>query len=416
MKMLADVPEEENIWLGFEEHAAFIAEMLLNETPPTSAIAIDGEWGSGKSTLLKRVVKEVNEMDAPVKTIEFNAKMYERFDLFASLLGLIKDEFSEYEELESLLDSLMTDVLRNTVDMSPSAMRSHINDMTSRMDSISQMLSDVVKEKVVIFIDELDKCRIGNMLSMLDNINLFLVKNVIVVVAADMEKIRSAWGIQYEKNPEGGAGYVDKLFQTKMPVPKNHGKMAEYIESLAPLYKSRARDLADLFPSNPRKVKLALNFIYSARLDVDNPNDKWFMKIYTGIAWFLARDTREELEVLVKGSPRDFISLAWLCSSYRSHPMFQKYIETTSKDTRPSSLTFMNEDKTLVIATEFVTMPLLEMVKICSADQEAFRILQQYGLRLRKNIDAKMHPDISDDHKVEFEATWRLFEDIVQST
>lgn len=76
----------------------------------------------------------------------------------------------------------------------------------------------------------------------------------------------------------------------------------------------------------------------------------------------------------------------------------------------------MSEDKTLIIATEFVTVSLLEMVRICSADPKIFSILQQYGLQLRHDIDANTHYDISNNHKDAFKAAWELFEDIVEST
>ena len=259
-----------------------------------------------------------------------------------------------------------------------------------------------------------------NMLSMLESIKLFFsVKNIIVVLAVDMEKIKSAWGARYEKDPWEGSGYVDKLFQMKLPIPnKSRLQMKGYIESLATSYKSRAKDLADLLPSNPRKVKLALNFIHSTGLDMGNVDQgsERFRKIYAAIAWFSARDANGKLEVLVRRSPRDFVSLAWLCSSYQGHLAFKKYVETIPRKTGSGSPSFMGEDNTLVVTAEFVTEPLLEMVSMCSADPELFRILQQYGLRIRNDIDTSVHQYISVDDRGGFEDAWRLFYSVVQYT
>lgn len=418
LNLLEDIPEEENIRFGFEEYAESVAEALLGDFSPTSAMAIDGEWGSGKSTLLKRVVKEIKRMDASVKTIELNACSHETIDIFASLPGFTEKEFPDHAELASMVASLMPDVLYNTDNMSPHDAKSFLDDMKSRINSIDKILSDVVKEKLVVFIDGLDGCRMDDMLSVLNHIELFFsAKNIIVVVAADMEKIRSGWEARHGKDLGEGSGYVDKLFQTKMSVPdKSLSEMANYITSLNRSYKWRADALSYLLPRNPRKVKLALNFIYSAQLDEDGSDHKWFRKVSSGIAWFLAQGANKELGALVRRSPRDFVCLAWLCSVYSDHPAFQKYAEGIPKDVDPGSLFFMSEDKLPMVATEFATSLLLEMVRICSSDPEAFRILQQYGFLLRTDIDAKTHPCISDDHRDVFEETWMLLEYVVQST
>ena len=94
----------------------------------------------------------------------------------------------------------------------------HFDRAISGTKEIEGILKETVGKKLVIFIDDLDRCSMENTLAMLESMKLFLmVDNVIAVVAVDMEKIESAWGVKYGRAAKDGtgAGYVEKLFPAK---------------------------------------------------------------------------------------------------------------------------------------------------------------------------------------------------------
>lgn len=112
------------------------------------------------------------------------------------------------------------------------------------MTTITEDLERVVTEKnddkkIVVFIDDLDRCSLENVLEVLDTLKLFLgIKNFIFVIAVDMSKIKLDWSYKYGKIDEfaeAGLKYLEKIFQIEktIPVPTPE-QVKEYIEYLIP--------------------------------------------------------------------------------------------------------------------------------------------------------------------------------------
>lgn len=76
-------------------------------------------------------------------------------------------------------------------------------------------------KKVIILIDDLDRCSYKSMMEIFESIKLFLnIKGIITIVAADNEKLILARHHSYIglENIEGSQ-YFDKIFQLKLALP-----------------------------------------------------------------------------------------------------------------------------------------------------------------------------------------------------
>ena len=74
----------------------------------------------------------------------------------------------------------------------------HLSSNVEDIKTVPMKLRDLVKdERLVIFIDDLDRCTVENALDMLEAVKMFLnVEGVISIMAVDIQKLERAWGIE----------------------------------------------------------------------------------------------------------------------------------------------------------------------------------------------------------------------------
>jgi len=82
--------------------------------------------------------------------------------------------------------------------------------------------------KLIVFIDDLDRCDVDKALGILEAIKPFLnARGTIFVVAVDMKKIERAGELKYRGSSAGiieGRDHVDKIFQLKLSLPPKEGE------------------------------------------------------------------------------------------------------------------------------------------------------------------------------------------------
>jgi len=86
------------------------------------------------------------------------------------------------------------------------------------------------KAKVVVFIDELDRCPLHRIVDILEAIKLFLAEEIfIVLLAVDTRVAAEAIQLHYEKvhRPELAREYLEKIVQIPLEVPKASGPSIE---------------------------------------------------------------------------------------------------------------------------------------------------------------------------------------------
>ena len=98
--LLLDQPSE-HPELGFPETARALGDIVASSSP-RFAVGIFGRWGSGKSTLAQAIARRLDELDRGherVIPVEFNAWRYEREEhLIIPLLDTLRDALAEWAE------------------------------------------------------------------------------------------------------------------------------------------------------------------------------------------------------------------------------------------------------------------------------------------------------------------------------
>jgi len=90
--------------------------------------------------------------------------------------------------------------------------------------------------KVVVFIDELDRCPIEKIVDILEAVKLFLAEKIfIVVIAVDTRVVSEAIQMHYKdlKNPDLAYEYMEKIIQVPVEVPKpTRSKIKEFVSEI----------------------------------------------------------------------------------------------------------------------------------------------------------------------------------------
>ena len=270
-----DEPDEKSNVFEYHEFCNNIVNIILKQKDTPFSILIHSEWGSGKTSALiktRDLLKNREKDDRNLKVIYFEVWKYEKIDPVASLLEEIKNMVgannTNFERVVKGIGLLLFDMAIRahtslTLDEAKKYFETSHNSIRDLRKEIEKTMED---KKLVILVDELDRCSFETMLEMIDSIRLFLnAKGIICIVAADNEKLRSAWTNRYPTADKKETDeYFDKIFQLKLALPSKEDKMLDnYIMNLKPPYiGEEEKELISKCTSNPRKVKQILNLIF----------------------------------------------------------------------------------------------------------------------------------------------------------
>lgn len=339
LALVKDEPADKLIF-GFKKFVDQIVNVLQDEKTPTPyVIGIHGEWGSGKTSLIKGIKKTLDEKikDTDWTTMEFNAWEYERVDVVTALLRHIQIKYEETgkkaQDFASSIGSFVLDAaLRKIVGLSKKEAEFHFEQFVDTIPTIKNNLEKITKDsRLVVFVDDLDRCNIDNVLDMLEAIKMFLTaKGVIFIVAVDMKKIERAWQLRYNKE-EGlaeGRDHIDKIFQLKLSLPpKTPNEIKKLVDSIVP-----ENTLADVeknliihgCPPNPRKIKRVLNLVYFILKGL--PDDEDFdKKVPLVIIWCILVTSFPELAKIIKKDVNSLITMSFLCNDSHEFSVFSNH-------------------------------------------------------------------------------------------
>ncbi|QLH03139.1 hypothetical protein C5F47_06035 [Nitrosopumilus cobalaminigenes] len=277
IKSISDEPTGETKYLGIGDVCNTLVNYIQSEKIVTPmSIAIHGQWGSGKTNLLKALQKNLHENKT--KVVYFDAWKHESGNPSVALVGKIMKELSGDTTMIKNVVKLAADALiRKTLDMQLDEVANRLSEGMEASESLSEVLEKKINreigddKKLIVLIDDLDRCDIENTLQILSLLKLFLdIKNCVCIAAIDFHRVEQAWfskyGIKEAEESElkkEGRQYLEKIFQIRVPIPhpRNEQKF-EYIENLM---KDVPREYLDLFvkfgPSNPRAIKRTINLI-----------------------------------------------------------------------------------------------------------------------------------------------------------
>ena len=258
---------ESNIdYIDFEYIADLVNEIVMDDSLLPASIGVYGDWGSGKSSIMSISQKALNKKDNDALIINFNSWLFEDYgDAKNTVINCIldqievkiknretlKDKFDHLRKSISIFE-LSTALIKNSSTIISSILNplnivgmaentsadivDNIEGIKNRYEAIvshESLRTDVANfrndfgnlieesgiSRVVIYVDEMDRCLPDTILEIFEAMRLFLFNGkVAFVFGADERQI--AYAIRQK--------YSDSIFETEHKI--NIGK--EYLEKI----------------------------------------------------------------------------------------------------------------------------------------------------------------------------------------
>jgi predicted ATPase len=342
-KLLLDLPSRQPE-LGFPETAHALAR-LIDQSEPQFAIGLFGGWGSGKTTLMQAIEER---LDADrVVPVRFSAWRYEKEQhLIVPLLDTVREallswsasrpqERERARETAKTIGRVMRSILAGmsmtvgvpgAVEVSfdaNKALGEHSRGLWGRGNPLTSRRADDearvprsfyhasfgalqssfatfvrgrqgVQRRIVVFVDDLDRCLPESALQVLESMKLFFdLPGFVFVVGLDQRVVEYVIDVKYARPAEGtdnqprsrvtGAEYIKKIFQVPYRLaPVSIGELDKFLEAayreadLSP--DQRAELTGSVAPHlrwvvgdasvNPREIKRYIN-AYTLLVEVD---------------------------------------------------------------------------------------------------------------------------------------------------
>ena len=261
MKLRTDkivIPKEEpfkNDLLERKQYADVLTQIVMNTTGGFT-LSINADWGYGKTTFIK--MWEASLQNEGYKTIYFNAwksdfvedPMIALIDGIINGIGktLTKNKKNFISALSKSLIQLgklvpglnsyaeIADAIQNGTDKLSEeeaclkeykGINSVVNDFRDQLTAYAKKVGK--KKPLIIFVDELDRCRPDYAVQMLERIkHFFEIENINFVISIDKEVIRESIKTVY--GDIDVAGYLRRFVDLEFNLPKP--KIDAFIETL----------------------------------------------------------------------------------------------------------------------------------------------------------------------------------------
>jgi tetratricopeptide (TPR) repeat protein len=318
VKIITDEPMSKGV-LDFNKYSKLLANTIQSSNPRFT-VGIFGEWGTGKTTLMLMIQKILDKNDKVV-TVWFDAWRYEREenlavipflrtvklrldDLEKSKLGNwgivkkgvirtaaafltstkvtygIKSGPSVEMDFGKVADSLKGD---GSIDNDKDNVYYHVTDFLER--SLRILRKEDREYRIVIFLDDLDRCTPERAFEVLESIKSFFdLEGIVYVVGMNYNSINNLVKEKYGEKVVGitGFDYMKKIVQLPFQIPDwieiDISKFIDNIISknlqgsvLAKYFSDNKLLLMKAVEWNPREVKRFVNNIILSKALFDKP-------------------------------------------------------------------------------------------------------------------------------------------------
>lgn len=246
LRVLADNPSAIDL-LGLGAIASAVADVVCGDNGEPITIGIRGPWGSGKSSLLQQVRIELS-LRSKTTVVELNPwEIEDQDEVKGTIITAVLDQLhsgSNDPGIKSKLVSLMRRIswtraakaigrgaltmqwnVEELIDaFTPSAEAGHPTSLAGFREQFASVMDDLPVDRVVVLIDDLDRCMPSAVLSTLEAVKLFLaVPKMAFVIAADQEMVRDAIASglgETRRSAVFARDYLDKIVQVPINVPQ----------------------------------------------------------------------------------------------------------------------------------------------------------------------------------------------------
>jgi len=272
----AEILDRSDDRLDFQKYANGLVKIILRcDTPFT--LGLYGSWGVGKTSLLRLIEKG---LAGSAETVWFDAWRYAgSTDIRAALIHAITAKAKEKDGLGprikeaveridfAAVANISLGVLLNKPGIDIRKALQMSTDALSAVESFKVEFERLVHEftsngsRLVIFLDDLDRCLPDAALAILEATKLFVgVKNTVFVVGVDREYLLRSVEERYNAMHIEPDAFLDKLIQFGFQIPPlRQQDMAEYIRQIAPPAIARYSTIIGEAGANPRRIKRCIN-------------------------------------------------------------------------------------------------------------------------------------------------------------
>lgn len=261
--LLSDEPAIQDL-LAFRAVAETVADALFDDALDPVAVGLSGAWGSGKTSVLELVKSEIEERSLtadgkvlviPTQPWGYDPAVGPKESLIAEVLAALNSEFDTedpigkagLEAFKKLVKKVnwskavkmatrtaITMQLPNVDDVfdlvsdDPESLETEKGMAAFRKD-FEELLADPALQhlsRVVVLVDDLDRCLPDTVVETLEAIRLFLsAKGMSFVIAADEDRVAEAIQQKFGTRPGGPEDedpaklYLHKIVQTTIPLP-----------------------------------------------------------------------------------------------------------------------------------------------------------------------------------------------------
>jgi energy-coupling factor transporter ATP-binding protein EcfA2 len=276
--------------LGRGKLVQTLADVLLDAETPL-VVALYGPWGSGKTSMMRQLREALRDRNpdsfGKVRTAWFVPWEHatDSQPAVSLLLALRRDLGLEGNiEVNNALDAIALAVFDEVkipyLDISMGKVRKNYDALVhqeiekrSEQARLRERFEEVIAAargggagtKLIVFIDDLDRCQPATAVAVLEALKLYLnLEGCIFVLGIDRQPIEAAIAHEY-----GGLGivketYLDKIVQVPFTIPAlDQTWVASYVAMRLP---ERLKDCQEMLslaaPDNPRRLKRAINTLF----------------------------------------------------------------------------------------------------------------------------------------------------------
>jgi hypothetical protein len=291
--------EQEDLFGTIDKAKAIqsILEGYSDNLNGNSMFALYGKWGSGKSSVLKYLEKHLDKKK--YKSLFFDTWEYEKDDnIPLSLLSNISDLLPANEQFKKevfntsrvLFKSFFRGIsiklpiglefsnerYLNAADQEVQALadnsfhKSKQTFVSQFRDLENKILKNRTNQKLIVFIDDIDRCEPDNVLSLISAIKLFFTygEKTIFLFALDEQAVQTAIKTKYKEVVKADE-YLEKVFDMtfNMPVTYSTDRLMESCfpnkTQIGTEFHADANIISSFFHRlkihNPRKIKKIIN-------------------------------------------------------------------------------------------------------------------------------------------------------------
>lgn len=312
IKLISDkaISRALNDKLEFKNYASVLSKSIINSEGPLT-YGIFGSWGSGKTSLMRLIKEDIdNNGSLPKKksrnksqkvstdkhiTVWFNPWRYESEEhpivpLCASIISeidlVIDDLDQSFIKLKKTLKAIAHGFtfkaagvelsLSDILDDKKADDIGQLSIVGLALKSLEEFSEQLIDKKIIVFIDDLDRCSPINAVKLLESIKLILNQpNFTFIFGLDRTTVASYFKEKFRNFKEiSSDGYLEKLLQVSVYIPDYSDLISQYAAFLIRSYISSdvVEEFNPLLPTigklcrnNPRMVKRFLNSLILVR-------------------------------------------------------------------------------------------------------------------------------------------------------